>query len=82
DDLFRVELGVYTVIKGWEEGRIHSTYQPTYAQDLASVLRPFKGEKAILTISPDLVVSKTELPVLLMYGSHVARHMVIVVCHR
>ncbi|KAI3616103.1 macrolide-binding protein fkbp12 [Moniliophthora roreri] len=79
---FQVELGSNTVIKGWEEGRIHCTYQQTYAQESAGVLRLSKGEKAILTIPPDLAYGDRGVPPLIPKNATLKFEMELLEIHR
>ncbi|KAK7056923.1 hypothetical protein VNI00_002641 [Paramarasmius palmivorus] len=63
---FQVELGSNTVIKGWEEG----------------VLRLSKGEKAILTIPPDLAYGDRGVPPLIPPNATLNFEMELLEIHR
>ncbi|KAG7088303.1 FK506 binding protein proline rotamase rapamycin-binding protein [Marasmius oreades] len=63
---FQVELGVGAVIKGWEEG----------------VLKLSKGEKAILTIPPNLAYGDEGVPSLIPPNALLKFEMQLLEIHR
>ncbi|KAL0581156.1 hypothetical protein V5O48_000846 [Marasmius crinis-equi] len=80
---FQVELGMGTVIKGWEEGWIYwFTCSEAYLMLKLGVLKLSKGEKAILTIPSDLAYGDQGVPPLIPPNALLKFEMELLEIHR